>query len=186
MPDQPVPRAGGLHGSSVGCKEPSSPESCPLHPRGPQADDRLLSEILSGEAEGENSSDYAGGGWAFQLRRPCAGRVLGGCRFCDGRARGSEERPRARHRDGETERRDQKRGRGTKETAPPRKKRGRRRETAKSEDKEPETASETAQRGGRWKERGDGRHSEPEGDTRAEGAEAKRQRERPVWVCARV
>lgn len=54
-------RAGGLCGSSMGHEEPSAPGSCPLHPQGPQAADRLLSEILSGEAEGENSSDYAGG-----------------------------------------------------------------------------------------------------------------------------
>lgn len=64
---QPLPRGNcarpasaqgrGLRGSSTGREEPSTPESCPLHPRGPQAAERLLSEILSGEAEGENSSD---------------------------------------------------------------------------------------------------------------------------------
>lgn len=93
-PGQPVPRGGGvwiLHG--------------PSGPREGQALAWLLSEILSSEAEGENSSDA--GGWASQFTEAVGwaseGSVTESQREWEGqrarhRDRGSETGGRERHK----------------------------------------------------------------------------------------
>lgn len=103
-----MPRAGEGCGSSVGHEEPCNSRELPASPHRAhsegQAETWPLSEILSREDKGENSSDDVdAGGWAFQFTEPVCWEAEGSVT-----ERESEGVGRARAPDTETER-DQRR-----------------------------------------------------------------------------
>lgn len=130
-----MPRAGEGCGSSVGHEEPRNSRELPASPHRAhsegQAETWPLSEILSREDKGENSSDDVdAGGWAFQFTQPACWDAEGSVTE---RVRGSGESQSARHRDRER----------PKETDLSRKREGEgERQRAKSENKETERDAE--------------------------------------------